>query len=743
MRHIPLGCLLTFGVLLTALPLRALPEYNWSYRFGGTNVNTAYDAAVDASGNVVIVGTFAGSMNLGGATLTAAGDHDIFIARFNAAGAHLWSQSFGGAGLDGAHAVTVDAAGNITMTGYYRAPVSIGGVSLGGSQGLDIFVARFDAAGAHQWSRGFASLGADEGQGIVSDDAGNVIVTGSYGGAINFGGGSLPLFGGLDAFLVKLDANGVHQWSKGFGAGNSDIGYAVAADASGNILLTGQFMSAVNFGGGALTSAGASDVFVAKFGSDGTHQWSARRGGTAVDKGQGVGSDASGRVVITGIHNGTFLASYDTDGVPLWNQTFTSTDMVQGLDLDVSDDGMVALTGNLRGTANFGGGALKSAGDDDIFVAVCEANGTHRWSQRFGSTGDDWGYGCAFDASGNLVTTGIFSATVDFGGGPLVSAGMVDGFVVKFVEPVVDTTPPEITCPASIEVEQTTAEGTPATHPAIVAFLSGGSASDDIDPAPTVTPDAPAVFPPGVTSVTFTALDASGNTAECAATVTVLDATDPEIDVVLDKTLLWPPNHKFVTVCAEVDVADNGNTETSFTLVSIASDEDPNGKGDGNTSPDVRNAEFGSPDLCFDLRAERAGNGDGRIYQIIYGTTDAAGNAAYDTVEVRVPHDMSGNTIDNTASLGSATIKSVYPNPFNPQTTLAYALSSEERVRIVIYDARGAVVRTLVDQRMSAGDHLATWTGVDQSNRPVGSGIYFVKMTAGSHTETRKLVLLK
>jgi len=88
-------------------------------------------------------------------------------------------------------------------------------------------------------------------------------------------------------------------------------------------------------------------------------------------------------------------------------------------------------------------------------------------------------------------------------------------------------------------------------------------------------------------------------------------------------------------------------------------------------------------------------------------------------------------------------LRSIHPNPFNPQTTVAFSLSNAELVRIVIYDVRGALVRRLADQTMSAGDHNIVWDGVDDAGRPATSGIYFVRMIAGRYTDTRKIVMLK
>lgn len=740
MRYALFTSLLTISVLSSS-PVNAAPAYDWSRRLGGPSSNTAYDVAIDGSGNVVIVGAFTGSMNVGGVVLTSVASWDVFLSKFDANGAHQWSKRFGGSGVDMGKAVTVDGAGNITMTGFFRGPVSFGGFDVAGGT-RDIFVARFDASGLHQWSRGYGSTRDDEGHDIVADASGNVILTGHYGGPIDFGGGVVtPVLSSFDAFVLKLNGAGSYQWSKSAGSLNAEFGYGVAVDASNSVLVTGQFNNTVDFGGGPLTSAGLSDAFLVKYDEAGVHQWSTRLGGSHADIGQGIGTDASGAVVVTGVYDGAFLVKYDTNGVQQWSRSFPSSDVIQGLDLAVSGAGTIIVTGNLRGATNFGGGPLTSAGDDDIFLAVCEADGAHRWSQCFGSTGDDWGYGCAFDRAGDLIATGMFSASVDFGGGAMVSAGLSDAYLVKFDDTVADTTPPTITCPASVQVEAAGAGGTPATDATIAAFLLGVSASDDTDPAPVITHDAPAVFPIGTTPVTFSATDVSLNQAECTAAVTVVDTTPPEISVVLDHDLLWPPNHKFVTVCAEVTVADNAEPE--FALVSITSNESTNGRGDGHTKEDIRGASFGTPDLCFDLRAERSGNGDGRIYEIVYTASDGSGNAVYDTVEVRVPHDMSGDMNETTGSEQSSALTSVHPNPFNPQTTVEYMLAADDPVRIVIYDARGSMVRSLVDQRMPAGGHRVMWNGIDQAGRPVSSGIYFVKMVAGSHVESRKLVLLK
>ena len=155
-------------------------------------------------------------------------------------------------------------------------------------------------------------------------------------------------------------------------------------------------------------------------------------------------------------------------------------------------------------------------------------------------------------------------------------------------------------------------------------------------------------FPLGTTTVTLTVSDGIEEDSD-TVDITVVDTTPPDITVELNRDVLWPPNHKLVDICATVEVTDICDDDPTFELTSITSDEPDNGKGDGNTTGDIQGAEFGTPDVKFQLRSERIGNGDGRKYTIVYTAMDDSGNEATATVCVTVPHDQSGCAI---ASLG-------------------------------------------------------------------------------------------
>lgn len=114
----------------------------------------------------------------------------------------------------------------------------------------------------------------------------------------------------------------------------------------------------------------------------------------------------------------------------------------------------------------------------------------------------------------------------------------------------------------------------------------------------------------------------------------VCDEIAPQFDEVsLSPNVLWPPNHKYVTVEATVAVSDNFDPNPTITLVDVFSNEPDNGLGDGDTPNDIVIID----DFTFNLRAERSGNGTGRIYTIVYEVTDACGNSTQAEATVTVP----------------------------------------------------------------------------------------------------------
>jgi uncharacterized protein (AIM24 family) len=415
--------------------------------------------ALDGSGNVVVAGAVQGTVNFGGGSLTSISYVDLFVAKYDGTGRHLWSRRVGSTDTSNtASGVAVDTKDNVLVTGSFTGTADFGGQSLTSAGGPDIFLVKYSTAGNRLWARRFGSAGTDRGYAVAVDTSDNVVVTGFFTGTADFGGGPLTSAGGADVFLAKYSPDGAHLWSKRFGGSSRDTALALAV-AGSDIVLTGFFEGTANFGGSNLTSPVATDIFVARYAADGRHLWSTRAGGTsdATIQGAGVAVDGTGSVVVTGTFTSTadfgggpltsaggadiFLVKYSAAGSHLWSERFGSTltvsgDMAAGVAVD-RPTGDVLLTGSIVGSMSFGGDILWQTNNYDVFVARFSGAGTHLWSTRAtgsatGGPGHDHGMAITTDTTGNVLVTGDFVKLEDFGAGLLSSTGARDGFVVKF-----------------------------------------------------------------------------------------------------------------------------------------------------------------------------------------------------------------------------------------------------------------------------------------------------------------------
>jgi hypothetical protein len=328
-----------------------------------------FDVTADAAGNVLVTGA------LGTYPPSANPVVDIFVKKFDAAGTPLWSKTFATPGTDEGLGIATDLSGNVAVTGRFSGTVDFGGGSLATAGSDDIFVAEYDTNGSHLWSRRFGDTSNDYGSAIVIDGSGNVVVCGSFRGSVNFGGGPLASAGGFDMFVAKYDAGGNHQWSHRYGSSAfNDYAADVALDGSDNVVVSGTFTGTVDFGGGPITSVGSGDIFVAKYDPTGAHQWSKRFGSTSFNQGTSVDVDASDNVFVTGYFQGTvdfgggplvslgqddvFLAKFDANGAHKWSQRFGDTNYDHAGAVAVDPAGNIVTTGSIVG-----------AGGEDIYIA--------------------------------------------------------------------------------------------------------------------------------------------------------------------------------------------------------------------------------------------------------------------------------------------------------------------------------------------------------------------------------------
>lgn len=273
---------------------------------------------VDSSGNAVVAIQFQGTVDFGGTVLTAtAPSKDVALIKYATAdGAIVWAKKYGGASDDVVRALAVDKDDNVIVTGYFTGSTNLGGSTLtapGGSFDQDIFMAKYNSSGNHVWSKRFGNTGGDLGTGVTTDPVtGNVILTGRFRKAVDFGNGNfVDSYNDGGIFLVGFDPNGNFLWGKATGGGStSDGGKSVVCDSSGNLVLTGISAAGIYFGGSQLLlSNGQPNLFAARFkinssAPNAEPAYVAARvlgqGQSGISQGQSVSLDSTGKIIIGG-----------------------------------------------------------------------------------------------------------------------------------------------------------------------------------------------------------------------------------------------------------------------------------------------------------------------------------------------------------------------------------------------------------------------------------------------------------
>ena len=243
------------------LKLNSAGEFVWAMGIGGTAADGARDIAIDPSGDLLVTGWYRETVDFDpGASnhsLVAAGLWDIFVLKLQASGDFVWAQGIGGTGEDAAYGIDTDAAGNVYTTGYFRNTVDfdpgVGAFELTTTGDTDIFVSKLDEAGDFVWALRMGGSGTDSAYDIAVDASGNVHTTGLFQNTVDFDPGAgifeLTSNGSDDMYVLKLDAAGNLCWALGAGGAGSDMGTAVAVDASGSVYATGSVTWKLNSSG--------------------------------------------------------------------------------------------------------------------------------------------------------------------------------------------------------------------------------------------------------------------------------------------------------------------------------------------------------------------------------------------------------------------------------------------------------------------------------------------------------------
>jgi len=295
-----------------------------------------------------------------------------------------WVTTNVGSGEAGAAGIDFDSAGNAYVVGYYEGTITIGSTTMTATDLNDIFLIKLDTNGSVVWAK--SADGPDEDFALIADvqGNGNLYVSGRFSATATFGSTTLTSNGGSDVFVAKYDTNGTALWARSVGGSASDFGSA-SIDGAGNTYLSGAFENTMTVGSTTLTSNGGRDLFIAKYDPAGTLLWASSAGSPTND----------------------FSGASSADAV-----------------------GNVYLAGGFSGTITIGSNSLSTSATRDAFVAKLDPAGNVTWALTLGATGEADAIQLTTDGSAVYVV-GAFTDTLATGPNNLVSNGDYDSFIAK------------------------------------------------------------------------------------------------------------------------------------------------------------------------------------------------------------------------------------------------------------------------------------------------------------------------
>jgi hypothetical protein len=421
----------------------------WGTYFGGAALENCTGNGIDAQNNIYITGQTQSNSNiatLGAFQSTLNGSVDIYLAKFDSNGGILWATYFGGSGFEQAYGIFVEANGTVYISGDTN--TNSGMATAGAHQTIygggidDCLLAKFDTNGQRLWSTYYGGTEHDFANSITVDASGNVIIAGhtessNTGSCIATSGAYATNFTFfVDAFVAKFNNNGVRQWGTYYGETGNEEALGVAADPTGNVIITGFTSSFSNistpngyqpfFGGGTL------DGFVAKFDPSGaTLIWGTYYGSAAEEQSYAVQTNSLGDIFVGGYsssnfniaspgayqttHGGAedaFLVKFDAAGQRQWCTYFGGSGTEYLYDVMLDNQSNVWISGQTTSTASIASAdayqpAIGMVNTYDGYFAKFTSNGQQlKLASYYGKTGDEAIRGMVLDNANKLYVSG-------------------------------------------------------------------------------------------------------------------------------------------------------------------------------------------------------------------------------------------------------------------------------------------------------------------------------------------------
>jgi hypothetical protein len=334
-----------------------------------------------------------------------------------------WAQIWGtNNSIDNGRTVAFDSNNNVYVAGETSGDF---GDKDNGTSGVNAFLTKLNSNGVIQWSKIVGSTGNDYIRAIGIDSNNNIYACGFTNGNLH----GNTLVGNSDAFLMKFNSAGTRQWTKTVSSDNGDDAYGIAIDSNNNVYITG-YTTGILDG----TNAGIWDAFLRKYDSDGAILWTKQLGTTKDDRAFGASTDSSNNVYVTGYTGynlaGTskgghdaFLRKYDSAGAILWTKQLGSTLQDQAKGVSTDSNNNVYITGFTKG--NLDGETIGNG--IDAFLTKYNSAGTLLWKKQLGTSAVDSALDVSIDSNNNVYITGYTTSNLDG-----TNAGGYDAFVTKY-----------------------------------------------------------------------------------------------------------------------------------------------------------------------------------------------------------------------------------------------------------------------------------------------------------------------
>jgi hypothetical protein len=590
----------------------------------------------------------------------------------------LWTQTFGGNSFETCSSVQQTADGGFILGG---------GTESFGAGDRDFYLVKTDASGVQQWAQTYGGTEGEYGRSVQQTNDGGYIFAGytySYGAGLS------------DVYVIKTDDQGVLEWDQTIGGNSFDACWSVQQTIDGGYILAGYTQSFGN---------GQSDMYLVKIDDQGNFDWQQTFGNGDIERCQSVQQTSDNGYILGGYRQTSqpfgfdiYVVKTDDMGNLDWEQDYDEGGFESCRSVVQTADGGYALAGY---TTSFGEGA------EDMHLVKLDELGDMEWQKSFGGASADAAYSLSLTSDGGFIIGGSnYSLGNGFGEMYLVKTNSKGDFEWQQSEGGDDFD-------FCLSTHQTSDGGFIAAG----RSNSFGTGTGDmylvrLDGFPfvtvTMTPEnPPIIIPPGGSSFNFN-IEVHNH-----------ELNSQTFDIWTDAVL--PSGGTFGPIIGPVNLTMPGGQ---------AADRDRSQTVPGS-------APFGE-------YSYQAFVGE---YPNYIWSSDSFPFSKPATATSGLAVTGWGNTGDDfgdfaseetVTSPSSFALLGAYPNPFNPATTISYALPQIELVSVKVYDVTGSLAATIVDGWRVAGIHEVTF---DASSLP--SGVYFAHFIAGDSQQTMRLLLVK